>query len=320
MLIEKILETKIDILEVNDIYTTDIKGYIKQQLIKKYAGICYSSMLIIEIVEILRHSMIRMTYDRLDASASLDVQFKVKGIVITTGDILHDCIVTHIDNIGIFIKNDYIEGYIKDDSKKPFKNFIQVKKSIPVTVIHSRYNIYKPSIAIMCSPYYPKPIDIKYYNIEINEQESDKLSQLLEQYLESTNEHEKNIKKPQYKFFKNILYPYKSQIKIPSKGYKEIENIKKITDMNPTDKSLTNKFYVMFDPSDSIYETDIHNPNELYIKATLYGMLSEMLSCKMRYYKIIEDFINTYDTTEKTKELNMYWQLCNEYKSKAPEL
>ncbi len=204
MLITKILDTSVDLMTNDEIYDPNVINILFKKLRDRYIGKCFTSMLILDILEIIRHSDRIMVDNRLDGGAYINVQFKVSGMVLLKGEVVHGCKVTKILNNNIIVSHQYIMGNMTADEKRKIIGIIGLNKIIPVIIDDVRYNIGKSQITMMCKPYTPQPFSEIFYNItEISH--VDKLDNVLLKLKSEESLHDKIKNTKLYLGFKTLI-------------------------------------------------------------------------------------------------------------------
>ena len=97
MIIVKTIQTKVHIDDSELLYSGDINSVVIDNLKQRFEGYCYMSCLVLEVLDILQRSNFVFSKQRQDGSATCNVCFKVKGIVIKKNELIHDCVVKKID-------------------------------------------------------------------------------------------------------------------------------------------------------------------------------------------------------------------------------
>lgn len=337
MIVIKIIQTTIDILNPNDIYSSNIEYFITQELEKRYKNRCYLSILITDINKIIRLSSINMVNNRLDGAAYVDVQFEVSGIVFVRGEILHDCKIIEILSNNITAEHKYAGIKILNGINNNIIKILEVGQIIPVIVQNFRYMPNQRTISITAVPFIPY-IDeyIIYYNITspLNPQETDKLIHLLEQVKKEEDMHIEISKIKSYDFFKDILYPYKVNQKFEQSKKASVLNlksvsfdIKKLLEIKtglityPNEDSRSNKRLFWSDKYSDYKNTSVNNnfneilnaDNVLVIDSNLYSVLVDIINKYLLYLQALRGFVDTYTFDNMNKLVN-YWKLCKHYK------
>jgi len=320
MLIKKVLETTIDLLDVNDIYTPNVQSMLMRKLKERYNGRCFSSMLITDIVDIVRYSDRKLVDNRLDGAAYIDVEFVAEGIIFVKNEVINGCKATKVSTSGVLVQNAITNGMIIAGSDKRTAEMIRVirkDQTIPVVVDDVCYNIYKPQIAMRCLPYVPIPCKTVYYNITelLSDADSAKISKLLDHLADEQKMHQPMQAAKSYEFFKNLVYPYKTVQKpelspISSKFTPvdcELKQIQSIREdqclMYVETASLDGKFLYL-------NKTKLADPTATILSSPLYPALSEIIALRIRYLTTLRGLAEQYDTPEKNHDMLAYWKLC----------
>ena len=211
MIITKVINTTIDLFDPVDIYTVDIKSTLKKKLEDRYKKRCYQSILIIEIVSIKRHSSVIMVNNRLDGAAYVDVEFEAKGIVLITGEILHNCKIIEIHSNAITMEHEYAGIKLQKDNGDAIFKILKVGQKIPVVIQKVRYMVNQTSISAIATPFLPSITEEVFYNITegLSPEETNELTNLMLEIDKEEDTHKSAMKEETYEFFKNLIYPYK---------------------------------------------------------------------------------------------------------------
>jgi hypothetical protein len=309
MYVNKVLETTIDLFESKDIYTADVETMLIKKLEERYKNKCFKSILITEIIKIIRYSDIKLVDNRLDGAAYINVQFEVKGVILIKGEILTECKVTEIITTGIIVEHKYAGGLIMPGQKNQIYNIIKKGQYIPIIISDVRYNIGQSEISIRGIPFTPLVVKNTYYNINygLYDGEEDKLKQLLEDFNNEIKLHAE-IKNKSYEFFKELLYPYKNYNKIKAEPinleFNKLSNIKDGIIVYLGEEEKNDKF---------IYKVDNVKDAET-INASLYTALADIINRRIIYLQNLRELVNSYNTKEKIQENMKYWQVCQMFK------
>lgn len=309
MIVNKILETTIDLFDSAEIYTADIESMLIKKLEARYRNKCFKSVLITEILKIIRYSDIKLVDNRLDGAAYINVQFEIKGIVLIKGEILTDCKVTEIITTGIIIEHKYAGGLIMPGQKTQIYNIIKKGQTIPVIISDVRYNIGQTEISIRGVPFTPQNNTNIYYNINygLYDGEEYKLKQLLEDYNNELKLHN-DIKNKSYEFFKELLYPYKNYNKTKATpidaDFNKLSTIKDCIISYLGEEEKNDAF---------IYKVE-DNTKKHVINAPLYTVLADIINRRIIYLQNLRELVTYYNTKEKIQEHMKYWQVCQMFK------
>ena len=222
MLIKKILETRLDIANTNDIFCADYGKNALLLLKDKYTKRCFKSVYVLDVLHIIKRSAIHCKNKVADGSGYMDVTFEVSGIIYEKGEVIHNCKIIQINNNGIMhAKSEHASLFIKNiDDTVIFKEMDE----IPVIVNMAKYGMYETEISVSSYPFMPLPkksIILKIIDDSSDLSKSDKITESIGldistelKKLESEITKIKKTNKPIYEFFKDLIYPYKSFVKI----------------------------------------------------------------------------------------------------------
>lgn len=322
MIILKVIETSLDFTDPNEIYHNDIESLIIQKLNKRYKNKCYQSFYIEDIKKVIRRSDIKMVDNRQDGGASVDVQFEAEGIVLSQGEIIHGCKISEIrDNI-ITAENRY--ACIKLQKSALTQHIVDILKIgnvIPIIVQKVKYTPNQNSISVLGNAFSPVVYSNIYYiiNEPLSNNEIEKVNILFEKISSEEEKHKLINKEERYKFFRDLMYAYKSDRKF---GISKIATSLELKDVPLDNKLLNIKGGIITYPNEDpkflkrlfwTKNTDIEENLEKSIQiidSSLYSVLSEVLTKYLLYLEGLRGFIETYKTFESVKELFTYWQLC----------
>ena len=315
MIITKILETSIDLFEPSDIYSLDVKKLLMQKLSERYCNKCFSSILILKILDIIRYSDRIMVDNRLDGGAYINVQFKVEGVILVKGEILQGCKVINVASHGIIIDHPYAFGSMKQDPQKKAIAIIKKDQIVPVIVDDVRYNVGKSRISIMCTTYTPQSFLEILYNITeiLSPADTEKLDLLLLALADEEKIHESLNSEKSYDFFKKLIYPYKTQRKFQlspiGSNFKNIQlTLKNILEIR--DGCITNADSAINEFLLHSKKTQITNAEIQVIDSPLYPAIISIIQQRITYLITLRGFVEYYNTIEKNQEMMAYWQVC----------
>lgn len=313
MIITKVLETSVDLFSDDDIYTIDLPAMLKKKLNERYANKCFSSTLILEVIDIIRYSDVTMVDNRLDGGAYVDVEFRVRGIVYTKGEVLQGCTAVNVSSNGIIITHEHAVGMMTNDPTKKVFSIVKKDQLIPVVVTDSRYNVGKSQITITCKPYTPQAFSEVLYNINggLSDKEKENIDLLIADLKSEEALHNKIKDSKSYEFFKNLIYPYKTTKKFnlsPIGSSFEASDVSACKDLrdgcitNP-DASLVK--FVAVSKKKITSHSDI-----VTVESSLYPALSDIINQRYNYLTTLRGFVETYDTAEKNQVMMAYWKVC----------
>ena len=311
MLITKVLDTSVDLKTHAEIYDPDVVAMLMKKLRERFNNKCFASMLIFDIVEIIRYSDRKMVDNMLTGAAYIDVRFKVSGMVLVQGEVVHGCKVTKVLNNNIIVSHPHVMGNMTADPKRKIMGIIGLDKVVPIIVDNARYNIGKSQITTTCKPYTPQPFSEVFYNIT-DTLHIEKLEDVLNKLNEEENLHAKIKNTKLYSGFKTLTYPYKTARKfnhsVIGAKFKEItiKDVMQIKDtccITTVDYSIDNFILIS-------NEHVSHDINITSINVSLTTALSEILLNRLHYLQTLRGFIEQYDTPEKNQEMLAYWKAC----------
>jgi DNA-directed RNA polymerase subunit E'/Rpb7 len=320
-MIIKNMSTSVDLYTSDDIYCTDIKQLLITKLTERYKGKCYKSVLIMSINKIVKHSAIYMADDRLDGSASINVNFDVNGFILLQNEVLHGCKVVDITVSGILVEHKYAGGLVHADMKKQITKIIKKDQIIPVTIYAARYNPNQTQITIRGAPFEPINTKYVYYHIDdiLSPEETEKVAALLELFEQEMKLHKEIQNNKNYEFFKDIIYPYvKNQKYLDTNIGKDFKLIK--ADLV---SFLEIRSGYLVSPTEAykldtlpIYHSDKKHISDVYvIRSSLYPALADIIDKRIMYLQNLRGFAECYDTPDKIKDMMAYWQVCNKLKA-----
>lgn len=229
MIINKYLETYIDLNDPFEIYSNEPEQTIIKKLNAKYLGVCTKSCYVMEIVRVVRRSYIYMK-DTLKGGSSVCVLFEAKVLVYNQNEIICDCKIIKKEAHGkIHGVSKYAGIQLQID---PSISIFSAGDVVPVRVRKVRYNVNENKISISAIPFLPiKAEPIKY---DITTELSKEEKSLLSGHLDDIDKCEALIKKfnatqkKVFKFFFDMLSEKrKKPIKKSSqKPLREILNMK----------------------------------------------------------------------------------------------
>lgn len=207
MLIPKIIETRLDIKNINDMYTTNYNSMIMRYLQNKFLNKCYKSILIKKIVQIIRRGRIVCVASSLTGDAYVDVAFEVEGYVFLPNEIIQKCKIEKIigkDRKTMFLETDLCSIQVDYKTQDIFK----IKDEIPVIVKRTRYNINSNKVSILAQDFFPNPILSTYYVIKNNDTEAAPDNVDFIDDFQSLKNKLKEYDQEDVEFFIKLAYPY----------------------------------------------------------------------------------------------------------------
>lgn len=306
MKVKNILETRLNIIEIKDIFCSDYDKNIMRLLKDKFVMRCFKSMYILDIIQIIRRSNMQCKNKVLDGSLYIDVSFEVSGIVYEKGDIVHNCKIIQIDNNNIMhAKSEYASLSIKNIIEV---NVFKENDEIPVLVNMARYNIFDNEVSVSAIPLVPIIKKHAVYRVKTDEknveQNVKKLFNFreLEDNIAAVNKSGKNI----FKFFRDLLYPFKKEV---------THSGKKI--------SISLNTLLMLNEDDLIYRPDSYldsdecfllTKSDNIIDIDKQDLILYLLNDYNKNLTLLIEFLETYNTPEKIKSKSSFWSLYKTFK------
>jgi hypothetical protein len=324
MIIIKTIQTKVHIDDSVLLYSGDIDAVVMDNLKQRFEGYCYMSCLVLDVLEIQQKSNFVFSRQRHDGSASCNVQFRVRGIVIKKHEMLHDCVVKKIDKDGhIICKNKYSAVYIR--ASKALQTIKQGQTIVALAGLVN-YKLFKPAISVNALPFIPiidRSSDV-IYTVQVSNT-TDIVKKMLVQ-MEDEIKQNQSLDKDVYAFFLDLLYPYHTkkryeEDKESTKTLSHIASSKSGTKLNlsqpdwlPMDKPVVISY-------DKVKSEDVLGTDE--IKATKDGIVvSENYEAIMGYmvHKYIEHMVTirklctTYSTMKLVEENGNVWDIYKRHR------
>lgn len=322
MIVEKLIQTKVHIDDPNLLYSGDIESVIMDNLRQRFEGTCYMSCLILEVLEIRKFSNFIFSKQRQDGSASSNVNMRVKGIVIKKGEVIPDCTVMKIDKDGhIICKNKHSAIYIR--ASKALQS-IKEGQTIAALAGDVKYKIFAPAISVNALPFIPivrKSTEIVY---KVKVQKSDLIDKMLN-VMKDEIEKNTNIDTEIYKFFMDLMYPYKSQ-KLLKEHKGKVEMIVDITSSTGSELYISQPDWLPMDKPSIVSYKDIKieeslGDNEI-MKIKNGIAVDESYETAMGYiiHRYIEHMValrglcECYNTMKKVKASDNIWDIYKKYR------
>lgn len=308
MYITKVLETSIDI---KNVYDNNISATIKKILEQRYNKKCFQGIYIVKILDIIRRSRIKLSVDRLDGYGTMNVQFRVEGIILVKHNVVHGCKITEIFPKMLTAESDYIASKIRKDNT--ITKILSVGQIVPLVIEQVRYIPNSTKISVISNVYVPKPIPLVMYRNRnrLSPTQVDKLHILIEQINEEEQSHTKFHKDKRYTFFTDITYPYRTKMdfsksKITKKFTKKELNLENIMNIEE------NTYIIYPDCTKKLFFIGENTAID-YVEIDLFPLVANFFNQYLNYLYTIRGFMETYDT-ESIKKMVSYWKLCRKMK------
>ena len=206
MLVEKSIQTSVQLKDPFQLYSSDIDAEVLDVLRQRFEGVCHSSCLVLEVVEIQERSQFKFSRQRQDASATCNVRFKVRGLVIGRYEILHGCVVQKIDKDGhIICRGNNAAIYIK--AAKALQSIREGQTIVAVAGL-VKYQLFKPDMSVNALPFIPvfEPRVVYTVVVEMRTGVVEAMLRGVEEEVAANKELDAEV----YKFFVDLIYPYAS--------------------------------------------------------------------------------------------------------------
>lgn len=332
MKITKILETRVNLSNINDIYSNNLNKVIIDTLEKKYVGICYKSCYIIKINKIIRRSLAKISVD-LEGTVNIDVVFEVTCVVYNKKEIITKVEIINKDPSGrIQGKSKYCNLEILPD---PLLTYFKKGDMICVNIIIIRYlpgKKYMSGIANLLKPRMENFDYTIYLNKnKKNAEDEKKIKILFDKKKEQENISLKNNNEKMTKYFNNLLYINQKEKHLLD-HFKNIKKLGiKIDEIKLEEKEIMeyNEGIYIFNENTKIKEyiyfiklKDEQTTNKIikyfekyyqiaeYEKiAIIENFLNELLIYKNSVNELISNFKDIKDIDKNTKKIFDYYAL-----------
>lgn len=317
MIIQKTLETFLNIVKYEHVYTTDVDDMCMTLLVEKYAGKCYKSCFIMKINKVIRTSNMYIS-DLLDLQCSICVQFEVDAIIYQDNEVITGCKINKIEPYGrIYAESKYANIQMKQDAA------LSVYKEgdiIPVIVQVCRYYPNKNKISVVAHPFMPMHPDTIIYHIvkpleADQEPHIDNILELINKEKEWALKLKSGFAKG-YEFFENMIYPFKTPQKFETKQYVadakfkrvSIKNIKNITSgmiCQPVEMNMA---------SGEFYHSSAEHSDIDVFEASAYEAYVAILNKHLTHLTMMHELHESYpDIATATKYMDV-WKMYNRLK------
>jgi len=309
MIIQKSLETRLDLSDPADIYNPDLKAVCIKHLTDKFVGKCYMSCLVIKINKILRHSQRYMSYD-LSGSAYITVNFEVDGIIYNRGEIITGCNIAKIESDGrIHAKSEYAGLQIRQDAS--LMNIYKEGQIAPFITKRVKYNPAQSAISVEALPFSPAFPKLVIYKINnpLNDNGKERIQFLFDR-LEKAKTKIKELDsegRKAFMFFQTLLYPFKKYTSFKKSGFKKTkltwENVENVTGyiVQPRESKFHDEEFFV---SENFEEKESQN-------ADLVFTLDVFLNNTILHHEILLEFVKSYPTFAKVQEYKDIWRMFN---------
>lgn len=318
MIIQKILETQLDLTDPMDIIDPDLIGMCTRHLIKKFVGRCFKSCLVVKINKIIRHSRRYMSED-LSGSAYIYVTFEVDGITFSKGEIINGCNILKIEADGrIHAKSKYAGVQVRQDSAMGIYKEGQI---VPFITRRVLYNPAQLAISVEALPFVPFFPPLKIYKITsgLVDDDAEKIQSLFDKLgsivgLISQRVRNDPNEKQALDFFQKLIYPFKqpTDYKLPGFEKRKLSTIASVTSgyiYQPVESNITNQeFY--YSPHEIKEEGHEIKEEDVYEKDLMF-IIDKLLNRAIQHYNTLSEFVDTYPTFAKVQEYKDVWRMFN---------
>jgi DNA-directed RNA polymerase subunit E'/Rpb7 len=326
MIIKKFIQASVDLFQSNEIYHPNKKELIRQKLIERYVGICFQACYILEISDIIRISCTHLTNDRPDGSASIDVHFEVKCLILNPGEVFCNSKITNVHARAITAQSDYANIMIRREEKRITDKTIKVGQSIPITVIDCKYDVGHSHISVIGKP--STPVDFVNDNVcyEISGYMSDEEKSKIEFLHSEIVKLYDAVHKFDPKFinlFSVFLYPYKVERDINA-FYEDLGVLEPMNMLTKKDELLNIHNGHLFYPNQmknylgNLYLVKSANRETTLIRFTTcsaYVAVSKILCDYYIYLNILKSILEEYNSMDKIDgTAKIYFKAYNEMK------
>lgn len=306
MIITKTISTGLDIHNPMEIFI-DPEVSLMNILKHKIAGKCFRDCHILDIAKIIKRSNCKIVQRGPDCYGVINIQFDVKAIVYSQGEIITGCKVVYKD------KNDKIiicmseHATICLQSDKSLES-IRADQFIIVRVGQVQYHPGSAKISVNAFPYMPRKTSAVF---ELNGQLDDKEKAVVSLILEQINEQEKELEeatkesdsKDRLEFFKKVLY-----VGTSPGGTKEnlIELAK---------KGVFAGFYTrhakiaLWEPIVYKYNKMPEGDDMIFRNYTLFSGLETLLRDYLSNVQLLKEMLKIYNTSEIVKDHRNLWAI-----------
>jgi hypothetical protein len=341
------IKTKIlyDNIEIDDpiaLIAGDVNSELKAILTRKYANRCYMSVLVLQIIRIIRRGDCLVNQEAVNKQwanpvcGRIYVEFEVECLVYNSGEIITGCKVMTVDDyMNIYCETAYADIYLRESKHN---STIQRGQIISIVVENTQYDVMQERFSVSGVIFVPSVHSVAY---EIGAQPpSDALLSLLDD-LELD---EKDTTTVAWKTFTTIISPYKSNPTVP-KGkvadaliYARGDVVQSLQDKRPQEgnvvQSLQDKRpqesnnekkekFVLRDSragltTSTIYlvdnETDLPENTTIIRGLTFDTMMIAIIGNYQNYQNCVQGMCENYSNEEIIKAHSNLWRLFNSCK------
>ncbi len=308
MIINKIFDVKLNINNINIIFSKDINAVILDLIDKKFTNKCYLEVYILKINKILNRSLIQTDQSDLNGLLFVCIQFEAECISYSNGEVILEMNIKNIINNSVSLTNEYCNGIIK--MKKNIPNFIK-GQNIPIKVGKAKFDPGSDKINVNACPFIPLVDKQVYYKLTlISDNTKEKLNDII---LMINNEEElkKKIlenKDNKWEYFSNMIYPFNKDLsndKIKKNNCEDILNIDKLQNS-----------IISYDPEINLSNRliCIYKDSPDYIECDSFEILYDIYKSYYLHINLINNLSKLYNTDSIINENKNVFDLYIKYK------
>lgn len=319
------IKTKIlyDNIEIDDpvaLIAGDINSELKTILTRKYANKCYMSVLVLQIIRIIRRGDCLVNQEAVNKQwanpvcGRIYVEFEVECLMYNLGEIITGCKVMTVDDyMNIYCETAYADIYLRESKHN---STIQNGQIISIVVENTQYDVMQERFSVSGVIFVPSVYSVAY---EISAQPpSDALLSLLDD-LELD---EKDTTTVAWKTFTTIISPYKGSISVP-KGKVADALIYARGDVVQEGNIEKKEKFVLRDSrvgltTSTIYlvdnETDLPENTTIIRGLSFDTMMTAIIGNYQNYQNCVQGMCENYSNEEIIKAHSNLWRLFNSCK------
>ncbi len=315
MKVIKLMETRLVINDINDMFCSNYDVMVLTLLKKNFNGRCYKSAYVLDIIKIITRSDLKCKSKSLDGYVYLDVQFEALCMLYENGEIIHNCKIVQILSKNVILaKSEHCSIQIKNPTKI---DIFKEDDEIPVIVNDSRYPVFDTEISISSIPLIPTymtPIIYIITSSDMDGEQKEKSETAFKEIDALVSEIDKFDKKA-VKFFIELLYPYKKYRSFKTHGtslsLEEFNKIKEDDYVFISDRYLNEDLFYQFDKN---FKSESLNINDLIeVNISLSEMHDKLIFERKKNLEILLGFLREYNI-EKIKKNSILWQIYSSLK------
>jgi hypothetical protein len=307
MIVTKLLESKLDIVDTNIIFCTNHNEMLLKLLRDKYNKRCFKSTFIINIERIVRRSNICCKGKVLDGTFYVDVLFEASCLVYEKGDIIQKCKIVEITDKKISAKSEFASLSVVNTTNI---DIFKENEEIPVIVSLVRYMIFDTEVSISAVPLVPIPKDIVLFKLEEEKGGANDIVDNIIKDIVALKTRLGKCDKRVSKFFRELIYPYNTYknyaklYKCDKCAIKDISKLREGSIVFMGDKYLDEDiFYTCKSPK------DIPDKEALTVPVADFAVRF-LLDCKKNLTHLVE-FAETYKELADIKASSHIWKMYN---------